>query len=303
MAHSAPAPRLVIVGSSNTDLILSCPRLPRPGETLLGGEFQRFFGGKGANQAVAAARAGAKVTFIGARGDDDFGQAAATALKKEGIDLRHFRVRKKIPSGIALILLGADQGENLIAVARSANDTVSARDISLAFPAIRHARAVVAQLEVPLATVTAAAKLAQQAKVPFILNPAPARPLPATLLKLVHTLVPNEHEAALLTGEKKPEWAGVRLLQSGCRQVVITLGAKGALLVDPNGSRSFAAPKVKPRDTVGAGDCFTGWLATGIAEGLPIEKAIQRALRAASLSVTRPGAQSGMPYRREIVRE
>jgi ribokinase len=297
------SPRVVIVGSSNTDLILSCPRLPRPGETLLGGEFQRFHGGKGANQAVAAARAGARVTFIGARGDDDFGRAAAEALKREGIDIRHFRARKKVPSGIALILLGGDKKENMIAVARSANDALSPRDLAAAGPAFRRARVIVAQLEVPLETVLQAARLARRSRVPFLLNPAPARRLPAALLRWVHTLVPNEHEAALLTGEKRPERAGARLLRSGCGQVVITLGDQGALLVRPQGSRHFAAPKVKPRDTVGAGDCFTGWLATGMAEGLSIEKAIQRALRAASLSVTRPGAQSGMPFRREIIRD
>jgi len=295
-------PHIIVIGSSNTDLVLSCPRLPKPGETLLGGVFQRFLGGKGANQAVAAARAGAHVTFIGARGDDDFGQVAAKALRREGIDIHNFRVRKKVSSGVALILLGHDQGENMIAVAHSANDTLSPRDLATAAPAFRKAKVIVAQLEVPLATVLHAARLAQKAGVPFLLNPAPARKLPGTLLRLVHTLVPNEHEAALLTGEKRPDRAGAKLLQAGCAQVVITLGAQGAMLVDAQASRHFAAPKVKPRDTVGAGDCFTGWLATGIAEGLPIEKAIQRALRAASLSVTRPGAQSSMPLRREITR-
>ncbi len=293
-------PRIVVVGSSNTDLVLAGSRLPKPGETLLGGEFQRFHGGKGANQAVAAARAGAHVTFIGARGEDDFGQAAAEALQREGIDTHYFRVRKKIPSGVALILLGREKGENMIVVARSANDTLSARDLASAGPMFRQAGVIVAQLEVPLATVLRAARLAHKARVPFLLNPAPARKLPATLLRLVHTLVPNEHEAALLTGEKRPERAGARLLQAGCAQIVITLGARGALLVRREGSQHFPAPKVKPRDTVGAGDCFTGWLATGMAEGLPIERTIQRALRAASLSVTRPGAQSGMPFRREI---
>lgn len=296
----ASRPQIVVVGSSNTDLVLSCPRLPRPGESLLGGELQRFHGGKGANQAVAAARAGASVTFVGARGDDDFGQAAAAALKEEGIDVGCFRVRKTIASGIALILLDNRSKENMIAVSRSANDVLSLRDVMVARLAFQRARVVVAQLEVPLPAVFAAARMARQADVPFLLNPAPARPVPATLLKMVHTLVPNEHEAALLTGEKKPERAGAKLLQSGCKQVVITLGAQGALLVDANGVKHFPAPKVKPRDTVGAGDCFTGWMAVGMAEGLPLAETIGRALRAASLSVTRSGAQSAMPYRREI---
>jgi len=293
-------PQVVVVGSSNTDLVLACSRLPKPGETLLGGELQRFHGGKGANQAVAAVRAGASVAFIGARGDDDFGRAAAAALKGEGIQIGHFQVRKKISSGIALILLGGSGMENMIVVARSANDALSIKDISAVRTVIQRARVIVAQLEVPLVAVIAAARTAKQAGVPFLLNPAPARPLPTTLLRMVDMLVPNEHEATLLTGEKKPERAGAKLLRSGCNQVLITLGERGAMLVDSNGVRHFPAPKVKPVDTVGAGDCLMGWLAAGIAEKLPIEKTIQRALRAASLSVTRSGAQSSMPYRKEL---
>jgi ribokinase len=290
-----------VVGSSNTDLVLSCAHLPKPGETLLGGEFQRFAGGKGANQAVASARAGAHVTFIGARGRDDFGRAAADSLKREKIDVRYFVECPKTSSGIALILLGGKTRENMIAVARSANDVLSPRHLQASHAEFNRAQVVVAQLEVPLDAVIRAAKLAHAAHVPFLLNPAPARPLPKGLLKLVHTLTPNEHEALLLTGESDPAQAGVKLLASGCKQVVITLGAKGALLVDAKGTRHFRAPKVKPVDTVGAGDCFSGWLAVGIAEGLAIEETVQRALRAASLSVTRPGAQSSMPHRREIV--
>jgi ribokinase len=291
---------VVIIGSSNTDLVLSCAHLPKPGETLLGGEFQRFAGGKGANQAVAAARAGGHVTFIGARGRDDFGRVAAASLRREKVDIRHFVQEDKAPSGVALILLGGKTRQNMIAVARSANDTLSAAQLDAARAEFKRALVVVAQLEIPLETVIHAAELARAFNVPFLLNPAPARPLPKALLRLVHTLTPNEHEAELLTGESDPARAGAKLLKGGCTQVVITLGAKGALLVDKKGPRFFRAPKVKPVDTVGAGDCFTGWLAVGIAENLPIESSIQRALAAASLSVTRPGAQPSMPYRREI---
>jgi ribokinase len=293
-------PRIIVVGSSNTDLVLSCAHLPKPGETLLGGEFQRYAGGKGANQAVAAARAGAQVTFIGARGRDDFGRAAVDSLRREKIDVRYFVELVGAPSGIALILLGGKTRENMIAVARSANDLVSAKHLHAARAEFKRAQVVVAQLEVPLATVIRAAEMARAHKIPFLLNPAPARPLPKRLLQLVHTLTPNESEAALLTGESDPVKAGAALLKTGCQQIVITLGAKGALLVDANGPRPFRAPRVKPVDTVGAGDCFTGWLAIGMAEGLPIAQAVERALRAASLSVARPGAQPGMPYRREI---
>ena len=286
---------MLVVGSSNTDLVLSCARLPRPGETLLGGDFQRFQGGKGANQAVAAARSGAAVTFVGARGDDDFGTAAEAALRSEGIDTGSFLVKKGHSSGVALILLGGKSRENMIGVARSANDVLSSADLRKAAKGFRGAGVVVCQLETPLATVQEAARLAHAQGVPFLLNPAPARPLPAALLKLVHTLTPNEHEAALLTGKTDPEEAGRALLKKGCAQVVITLGAKGALLVRPGACTRFPAPKVRPVDTVGAGDCFTGWLAAGIAEQLPTEQAIQRAIAAAAFSVTRPGAQSSMP--------
>jgi ribokinase len=298
--HTSAHPHVLVVGSSNTDLVLSCRHLPRPGETLLGGDFQRFQGGKGANQAVAAARAGGKVIFIGARGNDDFGQASFDALKGEGIDVRRFSIKKKISSGVALILLGGKERENLIAVARSANDLLTSRDIQSAAKEFSNAGIIVAQLETPLPAITAAARLASRFGVPFLLNPAPARSLPVSLFKWVHTLTPNEHEAEALTGEKNPQRAGEKLLKKGCRQIIITLGARGALLVDKNGARHFSAPKVKPVDTVGAGDCFTGWLAVGIAEKMPVAEAIERALRAASLSVTRPGAQSGMPYRREL---
>ena len=295
-----PKASVVVVGSSNTDLVLACKRLPKPGETLLGGEFQRFHGGKGANQAVAAARAGARVSFVGARGRDDFGREALAALRREHIDVRNFGIRAGVSSGVALILLGGKSRENLIAVARSANDTLCGRDLAAATGQIQSADIIVAQLEIPLPAVAEAAKLAHKFRVPFLLNPAPARRLPASLLRMVHTLTPNEHEASLLTGEEDTERAALRLLRSGCRQVIVTLGAKGALLAHDGKCHHFPAPKVKAVDTVGAGDCFSAWLAVGIAEGLPIEVAISRSLRAASLSVTRHGAQAGLPYRKEV---
>ena len=279
---SRSKPHLIVVGSSNTDLVIQCPRLPQPGETLLGGEFARFAGGKGANQAVAAARAGARVTFIGAHGNDDFGRTAKAGLRREGIDVRYFRERRTAPSGVALILVGGRDRQNLIAVAHSANDTLSAADVRAARSIFQRADAVIAQLEVPLAAVLAAAELAAAAGIPFILNPAPARKLPAKLLHLVDTLTPNESE--------------VKVVGTGARRTVITLGERGVLL----GKQRIPAPKVKPVDTVGAGDCFTAWLAVGIAEGLPLEVAARRAVRAASIAVTRPGAQPGMPYRREV---
>ena len=267
---------------------------------MLGGTFQRSAGGKGANQAVAAARAGARVVFVGARGEDDFGTAAAAGLRRENIDIRHFKAHKDISSGIALILLGGKSRENLIAVARSANDLLSPETVRAVRSEFSKSDVIVAQLEIPLTAVKEAARLASEERKPFLLNPAPARALPKSLLRLVHTLTPNEHEAAILTGEQSPERAGEQLLKAGCRNVVITLGAKGAMLVDGLGIRRFPAPKVKPVDTVGAGDCFTGWLATGIAEGLTMEQAVERAVRAAGISITRPGAQDAMPRREEV---
>ena len=159
---------------------------------------------------------------------------------------------------------------------------------------------VVAQLEVPLESVLKAGQLARECQVPFLLNPAPARRLPRALLSLVHTLTPNEHEATLITGEENLERAGAKLVRAGCRHVVITCGARGVKLFVREGMREFRAPKVRAVDTVGAGDCFTGWLATGLAEGLPMPAAIELAMQAAALSVSRPGAQSSMPYRREL---
>lgn len=296
-----PVPRIVVIGGSNTDLVLTCSRLPRPGETVMGGPLARLAGGKGANQAVAAARAGAHVTFVGAHGDDDFGHAAKAALRAEGIDVRYFVKRPGVGSGIALILVGGKSRENQIAVARSANDTLEESDVLRAERAIASADAVVAQLEVPLTVVTAAAKIAAAHHRPFVLNPAPARKLPASLLRLVHTLTPNENEAALLTGKREPVAAAKALLQRGCRQVVITLGSRGALLVNASTQRIIPARKVRAVDTVGAGDCFTAWLAVGLAAGMDASAATTQAVKAASLCVTRNGAQDSMPSASEVI--
>jgi ribokinase len=295
------APRLVIVGSSNTDLVLQCARLPRPGESLLGGEFARYAGGKGANQAVAAARAGAAVSFVGRYGEDDFGRAAKAGLRREGIDVRHFRSCGDAPSGIALILIGGRSRENLIGVARSANDWVSPEDVEAAGAVIAEADAVLCQLEVPLAAVEAAAALAVVCGVPFILNPAPGRKLPARLLQRVHTLTPNETEMETLTGQRDVRKAARLLRRRGCKQVVVTMGARGAWICSAEEEGLVKTRKVKPVDTVGAGDCFSAWVTVGIAEGLGMAAAVERAVRAAAMAVTRTGAQAAMPFRREVM--
>jgi ribokinase len=292
--------RVVVLGSANTDLVLTCSELPKPGETQLGGVFRQAAGGKGANQAVAAARAGARVAFIGAVGDDAYGKEQRAGLKKEGFDLRYFRTLRGVNSGIALILLGGRDRQNLIGVASSANDRVTADQVRAAEPAIKQAGCLVAQLEIPMPAILAAAVVARRNGVPFILNPAPARALPASLLPLVDCLVPNEHEAALLTNGMAPEAAAHDLIKRGCRAVIVTLGSKGALLVTPQICLKIPAPKVKPVDTVGAGDCLCGWLAAGVAEMLPWKSNLQRAIRAASISVTNCGAQESMPLRRLV---
>jgi ribokinase len=240
------------------------------------------------------------VTFVGRHGDDDFGRAAKAGLKREGIDVRYFRESAGVPSGVALILVGGRSRENLIAVAKSANDRVTAEDVRAASAVIARCDAVLCQLEVPLAAVEAAAALAAKHGVPFILNPAPARKLPLRLLRRVHALTPNESEAQVLTGLREPVAAARALRRSGCANVVVTLGARGALVCDAAGERRLRAPRVKPVDSVGAGDCFTAWLAVGIAEHLDIGLAAELAIRAATIVVTRPGAQAGMPRRTEV---
>lgn len=292
--------KIVVVGSSNRDLTLACSGLPRPGQTVRGAELRISAGGKGANQAVAAARVGVRVSFIGLYGDDEWGESARAGLEREGIDVRFFRRRAGVPSGVALILIGGEDRENIIAVARSANDEMTPGDIRRAEELFTAAGAVVAQLEIPLAAVTAAAEMAGNMGTPFILNPAPAMELPESLLRSVHTLIPNETEAEILSGEAEPECAAGVLLAKGCRRVVITLGARGALIAEEGEICRIPAPDVRPVDTVGAGDCFVGWMAAGLARGLPAPEAARQAVAAASLAVTRAGAQESMPYRHEV---
>jgi ribokinase len=200
-----------------------------------------------------------------------------------------------------LILLGGKSRENLIAVARSANHELSADDVRASESEIARADAVIAQLEVPLAAVEAAAEIAARHEVPFILNPAPARKLPVRLLRRVHTLIPNETEAEILAGLHEPREAARVLCRRGCQQVIVTLGAQGAYYCAAAGEGRVKAARTKAVDTVGAGDCFSAWLAVGLAESLPLEDSVKRAVRAATIAVTRPGAQSGMPRRAEVI--
>lgn len=296
-------PRVLVVGSSNTDLVVYCQRLPKPGETVLGGEFKMFGGGKGANQAVAAVRAGGDVTFLGAYGADSFGDAARERLTKEGIRVDHFQRVVDAPSGVALILVDGVTRDNLIAVAKSANESVDPVMVSAARPAFEEADVVISQLEIKDEAIEAVAKICNELGKRFILNPAPTRPLSKVLYEWVHVLVVNEHEARSLSGEEDIDAAMTWFEKQGCPAVVVTLGAAGAKFASFADAKrgSIPATKVVPVDTTGAGDCFVGWLGVGIAEGLGLERAVQRAIKAASLKTTRSGAQDGMPYREEVL--
>jgi ribokinase len=297
---------ILVVGSSNTDMIIKVQRIPKPGETILGGEFAMAAGGKGANQAVGAARAGGAVTFIARVGQDMFGDKAVAGFVADGINVDYVVRDQKAPSGVALIFV-AQNGENSIAVASGANARLAPADLTKAKSAFRQAKVVVLQLETPLKTVTAAARLAAIAGARVILNPAPARPLPDDLLRRVYLLTPNESEAELLTGRPVNNEAAVAraaeaLLARGVQNVIITLGARGAFVAGEQARGLVKGFKVKPLDTTGAGDVFNGTLAVALAEGKSLLDAARFASAAAALSVTRLGAQTSAPGRAEIER-
>ncbi len=297
--------RVAVVGSANTDMAARVARLPGPGETVLGGEFAMLPGGKGANQAVAAARLGAVVTFIACVGADALGDGLVLGLEAEGIDTRYVVRDPDAPTGVALITVDEATGENVIVVASGANAKLSVGLVEMAADAIRDADVVVCQLESPLKTVTAALKLAREAGKTTILNPAPAQPLTNELLSLVSVLTPNETEAALLAKSASvtpAQWANA-LRERGAASVVVTLGAKGALVVteaEETLVQPFAPEKTV--DTTAAGDCFTGALAVALGEGRSLRSAAMFANAAASLSVEKAGAQPSLPSRFEVER-
>ncbi|MEJ5200280.1 MAG: ribokinase, partial [Anaerolineae bacterium] len=291
-------PHVVVVGSSNTDMVVKTAHLPKPGETVVGGTFVMAAGGKGANQAVAAARLGGKTTFIAKVGDDLFGKQAVEGYQREGIDTRWVFRDPERPTGVALILV-EESGENLISVASGANEALAPEDIDAAAEVLRSADIVVMQLEIPLPTVCRAAEIAAAAGVPVILDPAPApaRPLPEDLLRHVTYLKPNESEAERLTGvavadADSAQVAADRLLASGPRAVVITLGARGALVVERPGEGVMVPPHtVSAVDTTAAGDAFSGALAVALARGESLPDAARFAAVAGALAASRMGAQ------------
>ena len=297
-------PSVLVLGSSNTDLIVKVARIPRPGETILGGEFATAGGGKGANQAVAAARAGGAVTFVARVGRDANGDRAVAGFAAAGIDVKYVIRDPTRPSGVALVLVGRG-GENSIAVASGANDRLSPTDVRKARPAFQRAWVVLLQLETPLKTIAASLELATAAGLRVILNPAPARPLPGRLLERVYLLTPNESEAELLTGvavasERAAARAADALLDRGVHNVAITMGSRGAFVAGPGVRQMIPGFKVKAIDATGAGDVFNGALVVALAEGRPLLEAARFGCAAAAISVTRLGAQPSAPTRRAI---
>lgn len=296
--------RVVVVASVNVDLVVSVERLPLPGETVTGGRFARHHGGKGGNQAVAAARLGANTAFIGAVGGDAFGSEARAALEAEGIDLRGLATLEDEATGVALILVEAS-GENSIAVAGGANAAVTPDLVTTMFEdlAVDASDVVLVGHEIPTAAVRQALALARAAGARTILNPAPAFGLDAEVLALADVLTPNRGELAVLAHNDGPAAGPVALsllAGSSGRAVLVSLGGDGALLVDGRGTRPLPAPLVKVVDTVGAGDTLNGALAAGLAAGLALPDAARRAVSAASLAVTREGAREGMPTLAEL---
>lgn len=297
-------PSILVIGSSNTDMVIKADHLPEPGETILGGTFFMNPGGKGANQAVAAARLGGKVTFIGKTGNDIFGRQARQLFEEEGINTQYMVSDPKNPSGVALITVDKN-AENCIVVASGANAALVPKDLKKAEQEIISSSIILMQLEIPLETVSWVASIAAEHKVKVILNPAPARELPPELIQNVSIITPNKTEAEMLSGVKVKDLhsakeAGNVLRSMGVEIVIITLGVKGALVITSDILQLVPAPFVEAVDTTAAGDVFNGALAVAMAEGMPVLEAVSFACNAAAVSVTRMGAQSSAPFRNEL---
>jgi ribokinase len=300
------SPHVCVVGSTNIDLTFRTARLPKPGETLAGHGFQLGYGGKGANQAVMAARLGARVTMVGKVGRDVFGEGALRNYREQGVDTTHVLTDAERPTGVASIIVD-DAARNCIIVVPGANLGLTPQDVrAAAAGAIERARVLLCQLEVPIETVAEALRIAKAANVTTILNPAPAVALPDELLRLADLCVPNESEIELLTGGhtaatvQEAAAAAWELLKRGPRTVIVTLGERGALIADAASAEHLAAPRVEAVDSSGAGDAFIGALGVFLAEGAPLREAVRRANAVAARSVTRLGTQASFPTRAEI---
>ena len=296
--------RILVIGSSNTDMTVKSEKIPTPGETVLGGVFSMGHGGKGANQAVAAARLGGKVSFICKVGNDLFGKNSVAQYEREGLDTSNLLV-SDLPSGVALINVDAS-GENSITVAPGANMDLSADDIEKRADAIRGASILLMQLEIPVSTVLKAAQIAHEAGVAVILNPAPACDLPDELLRIADYFIPNETELARFSGMAVDDResivkACVRLHDKGVGTIILTRGSRGSLIYKDGEAIEVPSRKVKAVDTTGAGDTFCGALCVALSEGKDVVESVGFATAAASLTVQKMGAQASLPYRNEII--
>jgi ribokinase len=303
----AKPPRIAVVGSANTDLTTFSDNFPRPGETIFGKSFDLGFGGKGANQAIAARLCGADVTMVAKVGNDLFGEATVKNFSSFGIDAAHVRIVDGVSSGVAPIFVDSN-GQNRIIVVKGANDTLKPADVEAAAEALRDVDAIVLQFEIPLETVYYAVAFARKHSIRCIVNPAPA--LPANLAELVAAdfFIPNETEAEAIAGlpvhsTDEARKCAEALLQKGFRNIILTLGARGSLLVTAGGAELIAPFTVTPKDTTGAGDAFIGSFSVFLAEGVPEKEALSRANLYAALSTTRVGTQKSFPKRTEFEAE
>ena len=292
--------KILVVGSINMDLVVRVPHPPVPGETVLGGDFNTFPGGKGANQAVAAARMGGEVTMVGRVGNDDFGNTLIQGLLENKVKTTRVTKDASAPSGIAMIAV-ADDGENLIVVASGANMNVSVEDLTKARELMREADLLLLQLETPVKVVSAAVEMAKAYDVPVVLNPAPAQPLEKSLLSKVDVITPNENELAVLSGEADQEVGIKKLLGWGVKNLVVTLGAKGARVVTEGIDQQLPAYNVTAVDTTAAGDAFNGALAVALAEGKTLLEAVKDGMAAGALAATKHGAQPSLPMREAVI--
>jgi ribokinase len=296
--------RICVLGSANIDLTFRCAQLPVPGQTIIGESFYQYFGGKGANQAVAAARLGSQVSFIGKVGNDLYGSAIRDQLRREGIDTTYLFEDANAPTGTAAILV-EESSQNSIVVVPGANGNLLPGDVKKAKEEICASQMLIAQLETPIPTIQEAFKIAKFGQVLNILNPAPAQELPSDLLKMVDICIPNETELQLLTGMpidtlEQVEEAAKALRNRGPKEIIVTLGGRGVLMFDAFGICYLPGIPVMPIDSSGAGDAFIGAFAVYLSQGLPIREAARRANRVAAISVTKSGTQPSFPTQAEV---
>ena len=298
-------PRITVVGSYATGLTLKVKRLPSTGETVLASGYRMDYGGKGSNQAVGCARLGADVAFVARIGNDAFGDMALRLFREEGIDVAFVRQSPEHPTGVGFILVETATGDNCIALDPGANELLSAADIAKCDAALKGSAVVLTQLEIPVAAAEAALERGRAIGAKTILNPAPVRPLSTSVLELVDVLTPNQTEAKVLTGrsphaEVEPHEVGRDLIRAGVKQVVMTLGDKGALIVTASSVKHVPAPRMSAVDTTGAGDAFNAGLATALASGTSLDAAVEFAVIAGGLAVTREGVIPALPTRDEV---